>query len=168
MTKVLLIDPGRVGESWYEQRQCPSLGLAYIGSYLKLKGIENKIIDMVTYGVTYEELPFQINSFEPDIVGISSASFNILDAYKTIEIVKQTNAAIFTVLGGAHATALPQQCLKECKALDAVVVGEGEIAMQKICECPKPGIYQEPFIDDLDSLPFPDWSMYDYSKYIKA
>lgn len=168
MTRVLLIDPGKVGESWYEERQCPSLGPAYIGTYLKANGIDIRIIDMSAYKISSQQLPQHIDEFHPDIVGFSSASFNILDAYEAAEVIKKTNKSIFTVLGGAHASAMPEHCLKECPSLDAIVIGEGEMAMQKLCKNPEPGIHREPFITILDDLPFPEWSLYDYSKYIKA
>jgi len=38
--RVLLIDPGKVSDSWYQTRQCPNLGLEYIGANLTEHGHE--------------------------------------------------------------------------------------------------------------------------------
>lgn len=166
--KVLLIDPGNVSESWYQTRQCPNLGLAYIGAILKEHDHNVRILDMATYHLNLNDLVDIVTEFQPDIAGISAASFNILDAYDVITAVKSVSSDIFTVLGGAHGSALSQRTLRECSSIDAVVVGEGERVMLDLCETRKPGIHIGKPIKDLDNLPFPDWDMYDYSKYKKA
>lgn len=166
--KVLLVDPGKVGESWYSSRQCPSLGLAYIASNLKKHGHHVKILDMATYGLTLDNLGDITRKYKPEITGISAASFNILDAYEAAAATKTVSPETLVVLGGAHPSALPKRTLDECREADAVVVGEGERVMVNLCEDPRPGIYYGERIHDLDSLPSPDWSMYDYRKYVKA
>ena len=166
--KVLFVDPGEVSESWYSNRQAPNLGLAYIGTYLNHKGHTVKIVDMATYKSDVKSLKNIVREFEPDVVGVTAASFNILPAYDVLHAVKEVDTTIFTVIGGPHATAVPERTLKECSALDAAVVSEGERAMEKICTNPQPGIYQEPYIEPLDILPFPDWTLFDYSQYKKA
>jgi len=167
MKKIMLIDPGKVSESWYTVREMPSLALGCIGTYLKLVGHEVKIIDMATYKIDNERLKNEVAKFKPHIVGITSATFNIYSAYEAAQAVKQMDKNIFVVLGGAHATALPELTLKECPSIDTVVVGEGEIAMEKLCNNPRKGIMKEALIQNLDDLPRVDWTMFNYSKYKK-
>ena len=166
--RVLLIDPGNMSESWYQTRQCPNLGLAYIGANLKEHSHDVRILDMAVYGLSLNDLVDIVVSFRPDVVGVSAASFNILDAYDAIAAVKSVSSDIFTVLGGAHASALSRRTREECPYIDAIVVGEGERVMLDICENHSPGVHIGAPIPDLDNLPFPDWGMYDYSKYHKA
>lgn len=165
--RILIIDPGKVSESWYAVREMPSLSLGCIGTYLKSKQHIVKIIDMATYKINDELLKQELIMFMPDIVGITSSTFNILDAYQVAKIVKEVNKDIFTVIGGAHATALPELTLAECPYIDTVVVGEGEIAMEKLCHQFKKGVVKEEYIQQLDQLPMVDWALYDLSKYKK-
>lgn len=82
-------------------------------------------------------------------------------------------------MGGPHATALPEDSLKDSQ-IDIIVSGEGEDTILDILKNRKmSGIlgvtYKEgnriksngprPFIKDLDTLPFPDFSIYDISRY---
>lgn len=166
--KILFVDPGRVSESWYTERQTPNVGLAYMGTYLGQMGHEVKIIDMAAYKIDVETLKKIVKGFKPDILGVTATSCNILPAYEVLWTVKKVDDQIFTVIGGAHATALPDKTLEECTAIDAVVIGEGEKAMETLCDDPQPGLHQEQVIKDLDSLPFPDWGLFDYSQYAKA
>lgn len=166
--KVVLIDPGKVSESWYQTRQCPNLGLAYIGANLKEHGHDVMILDMATYDISLNDLVDIIHHFRPQVVGVSAVSFNILSAYDVFVAVKSISSNIFTVLGGPHGSALATVTLTECSYIDAIVIGEGERAMLEICKHRTPGVYVGEPIHDLDNLPFPDWDMYNYSKYSKV
>jgi len=166
--KYLLVDPGKVSESWYEKRQCPNLGLAYIGSYLQAHNQDVNMLDMATYNIDSEILSIYVRDYKPDVVGFSAASFNILDAYDGIKAVKRANKKTITVLGGSHASALPDRCRKECKELDIVIVGNGETEMLNLNHIKGKGVRIRPHIQNLDDLPFPDWSMYDLSQYSKS
>ncbi len=167
MAKILLVEPGRPSESFYIEREMASEGIGRIATYTKLYGHEIKIVDMATYRVDFTKLINIIKEFKPDIVGITSSTFNILSAYETARKVKSVSKNIFVVIGGAHATALPELTLAECNEIDSVVVGEGEVALKKIAENPQYGIIKEELVEDLDSLPFVDWSLFDYKRFKK-
>ena len=167
MAKILLVEPGRPSESFYIEREMASEGIGRIATYTKLYGHEIKIVDMATYRVDFNKLVTIIKEYKPDIVGITSSTFNILSAYETARKVKFVSDDIFVVIGGAHATALPDLTLNECNEIDSVVVGEGEVALKNIAENPEKGIIKEDLIEDLDSLPFIDWSFFDYRRFKK-
>ncbi|MBU7016780.1 MAG: B12-binding domain-containing radical SAM protein [Theionarchaea archaeon] len=88
------------------------------------------------------------------------------------------------VAGGVHPTLLPEQTLKECSSIDYVVCGEGEFVFPELLAhlesdtidtlpnlAYRDGtrIKKNPiqYIPDLDALPFPDWSLFDYSLYYR-
>jgi len=167
MKKVMLIDPGKISESWYTVREMPNLALGYIGTYLKTRGHEVKIIDMATYKFNNKRLKKEVAEYAPDIVGVTSSTFNVASAFQAASVIKEVSAEIFVVHGGAHASALPELTLEQCPSIDAVVVGEGELAMGRLCETPEKGIIQEDPIGDLDRLPMVDWDLYDRKKYPK-
>lgn len=65
-----------------------------------------------------------INSFKPDIVGTTTYTAGV---YKTLELLKKIKSIderIFTVIGGHHATFVPEDFCKEY--VNAIVIGEGE------------------------------------------
>ena len=165
--KVLLVDPGKVSESWYAFREMPSLALGCLGTYLSRRGYEVRIVDMATYKINSTGLKREILNFKPDLVGITAATFNILSAYEAARAAKEVDPNIFVVLGGPHATALPEYTLKECSALDAVVAGEGEDALEQLCKNPRRGVVRGVEIADLNQLPLVDWTLFDYSKFKK-
>ena len=60
MKRVMLIEPGKVSESWYSIREMPTLSLGCIGTYLQNIGHTVKIIDMATYKIDNEQLKTEV------------------------------------------------------------------------------------------------------------
>jgi len=84
------------------------------------------------------------------------------------------------VIGGPHASALPQRTLQEEASIDYVIVGEGEIPFLSLVQGrPEDSIKslvwrrngeivtnsREALIEDLDSLPFPDYASLPLERY---
>lgn len=175
--KVLLIDPGKryLERSELVPKVYPHIGLAYMGTVLRERGFTVKMYDE---GVESCPLNDILSQYDPDIVGISSMTFNILDAYRAASLTKEYSDAL-VVLGGAHPSALPETTMEECPQCDVIVRGEGEYVLSRIAEGESlsriPGIVYRspditstgdpPVIENLDELPFPDWSLFDYSRY---
>lgn len=152
------------------QESMPPLGLGYLSSYAK-----QKCWFLETFFCRTAE---EAMSKKPDMVGISSATENFLDAVKlALEIKALSDVKI--ILGGIHITSLPHT-LPKC--FDIGVVGEGEetftelvkahnenvptfdelSAIKGIC-FHKDGkvIVNEPrgFFPTLDDIPYPDRSI---------
>ena len=193
---VLLIDPptttGLVSEKGGRNKlSTPFMGTLYIGTYLKVKhGAEVKVVDPQVMNLNVRSINNLVQSFQPDLVGITAKTFNCLGAFRVAEYIKKKKPDTVIVAGGAHPTALPDQTLQECPYIDAIVRQEGEHPFEEIyCRLEKeqtfseeifmdiPGVIfrthqgdiidngESEFIYDLDSLPFPDLSLVDYSKY---
>lgn len=194
-TKVLLISPAEAftQEDYGGRPASPDLGLAYIRGFLRKNcDSEISIIEMFPSSSPVKIIEKTVAKFHPDIVGLTAKTFNILTAYKIAKAIKQMRPAVVTVLGGAHGTALPEFTLNECKHIDAVVRGEGEITMKEIVERFSNGIRGEELfwkvkgltyrtskhdlihndncdlITGLDIIPFTDFSIYDLSSYSKV
>lgn len=165
-------------------KQTPHIGLTYLATVTKLRGHEVKVLDIPAVGISLGEYVDLLKSWKPDVVGFSAMTHNIMDAYEYAAYTKGVNSDIQTVIGGPHANAVPIQTLKECKNLNVAVWGEGEVTFPEVLEVKElstvDGIayrsgeevvktrFREP-IQDLDSLPFPDWSLYNYEEdYAKA
>lgn len=126
-----------------------------------------------------------LKEFKPDLVGVSVLT-SLLYPYikKYFDIVKEFDKDIFTFIGGIVATNLYKQLLDEFENIDAACYAEGEIPILELSEAEninelvdnhvswitrnsiKAGkIPQLTFVEDLDRLPFIDFSLIDLSKY---
>jgi radical SAM superfamily enzyme YgiQ (UPF0313 family) len=151
----------------------PPLGLAYIASMLR-QNHEVKIIDSIILNYTLRDIEKELQTFNPDVVGIASVTPSIYEAYKVAKIAKKVREDCIVVLGGPHATFMSRQTLEECKYIDIIVKGEGEETTKELIESIEKGAplnkvrgitFREkneiidseprPFIKNIDDIPFP-------------
>jgi radical SAM superfamily enzyme YgiQ (UPF0313 family) len=159
----------------------PVLGVGYIASILEKEGHKVKIIDQLVMKYSMSKLVKVINSFKPDVVGVSAVTQYIYIAYKIFNKLKETNPNLITVLGGPHGSVLSKETLKECLSLDIVVRGEGELTFLELLEKlnalskvrgityrDQNTVIENPnqkLIEDLDGLPFPAYHLMPMNKY---
>jgi radical SAM superfamily enzyme YgiQ (UPF0313 family) len=122
------------------------LGNLYLSAMLKKHGVNVYLADCREGA---QDLP------RAKFYGFSCATPQITFAK---QLAKQVNGT--TILGGAHATLLPEDCREH---FDYVVQGEGEYALLDIIKglIPK-GIIKTSRITDLDDIPYPDWDVADH------
>ena len=119
----------------YDQPAYPAIGVAYIGNYLeKSIGIRPAIIDGKLGRLTVEETIDKVVGLKPKIVGLSAMTHIVKTAGYIAKKIKEKSPETITVLGGFHATFLPEQTLNEFPGLDYVSVGEGEICWSKFAD----------------------------------
>jgi magnesium-protoporphyrin IX monomethyl ester (oxidative) cyclase len=114
--------------------RAPPLGLAWIASVLERRGHEVKIVDSPTLGLSIGDFVKIVESWSPDVVGLSSLTPTIRLAYKAAKAVKAVDKDIKVVVGGVHATFMWREVLEECPYVDYVVLGEGEETMSQLIE----------------------------------
>jgi len=160
----------------------PPVGLAYIASFLEKNNIKVKIIDANALSLTDKELKKILHSIDFDIIGTTAFTSTIKRAFNVLKMAKELKACT-TVIGGAHATALPIETLDNI-FLDIVVKGEGEVTFLEIVKTLRAnrslkgvkGIYyknngkiistpERPLIENLDELPFPAYHLLPMKKY---
>ncbi|MDD5687859.1 MAG: radical SAM protein [Elusimicrobia bacterium] len=73
-----------------------------------------------------------LDSFRPDIVGITSLTPDVYIAKEILFKIKKYNQQILTVIGGHHATMIPED-FKE-SYIDVVVIGEGEVTFKELVD----------------------------------
>ncbi|MFC1667405.1 B12-binding domain-containing radical SAM protein [Candidatus Omnitrophota bacterium] len=196
---LLIMPPATIAREYTKEIQ-PPLGLAYIATCLE-KDYNVKILDaacegwneekkepkgLITYGLSFEKIKKIINDLKPDIVGVSCLySMQHKNAHKICEITKELDKNILTIMGGAHATVLPQKTLEDIN-VDIVVLGEGEFSTKELLDAMRKeeaisgidGIaFKEDgkiilnpktkFIQDLDKIPFPARHLLPMQKYFK-
>ena len=161
----------------------PPLGLAYLASVLREKH-EVKIVDSNILEYNMNDVRRELKKFNPDAVGITSVTPSIPQAYEVARIAKEINENCKVVMGGPHVTFLPEQTLKECKDIDIIVKGEGEVTVKELAESLEKGkslkrvkgitfrkrekiLNNEPrpFIQNIDEIPFPSRDLLPVEKY---
>jgi magnesium-protoporphyrin IX monomethyl ester (oxidative) cyclase len=162
------------------------LGLGYLASYVINQGHEVKILDTLIskhverdgdfyiYGMRKEDIKKGIREYKPDIVGIASMyTLHSKAVHDIAKIVKEINKDLPVVVGGSHASILPDWILSD-KNIDMVVMGEGEETLldiikhiengKSINDIPGTAIREKgkikinklrPLIANIDSIPYP-------------
>jgi radical SAM superfamily enzyme YgiQ (UPF0313 family) len=131
--KAALIRPPEVNPYWNTTR--PSLGISYISSYLKSRGIESKIFDANYNSWTEEQTVDMVAKYRPDVIGITAMTHEINKAHSIITALSKRLNNIPSVIGGCHVTALPQETLTEFHNFSYGIYGEGEETMLSLIEC---------------------------------
>jgi radical SAM superfamily enzyme YgiQ (UPF0313 family) len=87
------------------------------------------------FGLSFNEIQEQINSFHPDLIGISINFTPYFDlALETAKQCKSIFPDVQVVAGGHHATAVPEDVLKT-EFFDFVILGEGENRILQLINC---------------------------------
>jgi radical SAM superfamily enzyme YgiQ (UPF0313 family) len=160
----------------------PPIGLAYLASVLRDEH-DVKVLDANILGYSLNDVKKGLKEFYPDIVGITSVTPSIYQAYQVAKIAKSIRNDCKVIVGGPHATFLPDQTLRECKYIDIIVRGEGEETIRELIEAFEKGGWERvkgitfrkgnfiasneprPFIKDIDEILFPSWDLLPMDKY---
>jgi anaerobic magnesium-protoporphyrin IX monomethyl ester cyclase len=149
-------------------------GIATIASILKNAGHDVKLLVFTPDTPVLETLRLFIERFRPRLFCLTAVSTQFPLIRSVAEAIKEVDATIYVALGGAHASLMPQEAIA-CPSIDAICVGEGDLAIvelaAQILEGSQPGqilklclnrvpVFDKndpaPFFSDLDSLPFID------------
>jgi anaerobic magnesium-protoporphyrin IX monomethyl ester cyclase len=171
--KITLVNPP-YPQSVHSHPPFIPLGIAYLGAVAEKAGHEVSVIDCQAEKLTYETFRSRIASTPSDIIGVTATTLLYKSAMKLITIAKQAQPKAVTVLGGSHGTFWDENALKEYPSLDLVVRREGELTFLELLDKLQNnaslssvlGITyrngdaiarnpDRPFIEDLDSIPFP-------------
>lgn len=154
----------------------PPSDLMYMAAVAEKAGLEAKIEDY-SQGGNYEK---DLQEFQPDYVVINIATPTLENDLNSLETAKAICPNVVTIAKGAAFLTLGMPILEEHKALDIGILGETEETLREILEGkPKQdilGIYyrddllikftgKRPFIEDVDSIPFPARHLVDNSIY---
>lgn len=167
-----------------------NIGIEYISSLLKSEGhriellfdpglqnnfyFENKLLNFLNFE---KRLIEKAKRFNPDLIAFSTVT-NSYPYVRSIAKKLKSELDVPVIIGGIHATSLPEYVLKE-KCFDMVCRGEGEFAMLDLCNNlekgkDKVGVRNiwfkkngkvirndlRPLIKSLDTLPFPDKDLF--------
>ncbi|HNT35541.1 MAG TPA: radical SAM protein, partial [bacterium] len=179
MKVVLVAPPSEKGKYEHGNQSLPKIGLGYLASMLEAKGIPCEIIDAKFERLSLDEVLSRLNALKPDLVGLTAMTPDICDAALVARQAKGQNPKCWTIVGGPHAMALPRETMEEFHEFDLLIAAEGEYALVDVVRALEENRAMEniagvafrkdgqvyvnpvgPWIDNLDSLPFPAWSKY--------
>lgn len=175
MIRILLINPNRTSNFKVDVLPTFPLGLAYLGAALKEEGHKVRILDLGSLQIENKDIMRLVNSFKPNLVGITALSYNYLEM---VELCKHISGCPI-VLGGVHCTSLPKLSLEDTKA-DFLILGEGEKTIVELANYIEKGgnlneieglayrkngkiviNHRRELIEDLNTIPFPAWDLLD-------
>lgn len=182
----------------------PPLALAYLSSELRESGFSVTNIDSVGEkmdqvddvmpgsGMQYQGLSIEeiLERIDPktDLLGVSCMfSSEWVHAKRIIKAIKNKYPELSIIVGGEHATALPEVVLEQCPEIDAIALGEGEETIIDLAEsyrCQKglekirgiayrrksEIIRTEPRqrIRKIDDIPWPAWDLLPIDAYLNS
>lgn len=181
---ILLINP-----SGGYHHEYPPLGLLYITSFMRMHGRTVHFFDEGVHEYPGEKFLDVFKISRPKYVGLTLYTTNISRAYEIIGRIRDLAPDVIIIVGGPHATALPEYTLQECPLIDFLVVGEGEVTLKELIEdldyggsgktigglyitqqdCDNGFVFtgKREYIADLDSLPLPAHDLIDLDAYQK-
>lgn len=126
--KILLVYPpsGELTMGLKHLSKVEPLGLETIGAAVPDHDVRLLDMELDT------DLAGALERFQPDIVGASSQIVQTYSARRVFKTAKEFNPKILTVVGGHHASLVPEDF--NDPMIDAIVLGEGVPAFQEIVE----------------------------------
>lgn len=162
------------------------LGSMYLSAYLKAhlgEKVKTNLVDLRNEKHKQKALIKHIAGFPPDIVGISMMNCDQPFLYDYLPLIRKHAPFALIIVGGPFASSFGEKIL-EHDAVDLVVKGEGERTFLNLVKCAGMGLdYREvrgiayrsnnsivctepeSYIEDLDSIPFPDYDLIAVEKY---
>lgn len=187
MKNVLLLVP-RYHTYGLEGHYVMPMGTLYVSSYLKRSGVANVVTLNLNHhdGDEYDILTDVIKRENIDIVGFGGLSGEYQDLARMARYARTIKTDIILMMGGGIVTADPETAMMAIPEVDYGMIGEGEITVTELIEVltnnadphkvdglifrnqqgalVKTANRKE--IDDLDSLPFPDYEGFNYGEYL--
>jgi len=168
--KIVLIETRSPGLHVFSAAKLPRLGIALIATILNKNGFKVKAYCEDFASINYDEIR------DADLVGISSITSTSTRSYKLISEIKKINPNVPIVMGGTHPTFMAREVLEN--GSDYAVRGEGEKTIIELIDAIEGKMRFEDvkglsfykngsivnnedreLIQNLDEIPFPDWSL---------
>jgi radical SAM superfamily enzyme YgiQ (UPF0313 family) len=137
--------------------------------------VEVSVLDQPALGLTAKETLRWVEKENPDIIGFSTLTSSGQTAALISSKVKEKKPNVTIVFGNHHATFNAERILRKYPSVDIVARGEGEKTIVELVNCLENGgdleevrginfrnegktvaTPDQPLIEDLDALPFPD------------
>jgi radical SAM superfamily enzyme YgiQ (UPF0313 family) len=160
------------------------LGLAYIATAIKNHGYNVDILDIDANRYTEEYIARHLRDNKYDVVCMGCIVTGYAYVKRLARLIKEVDPRANIIVGNSVASSVPDILLTKTGA-DIAVIGEGDVTIAEVLDALRlsrdlkdvRGICykdngevrknppQRP-IEDIDTIPFPDWELFDMEKYI--
>jgi radical SAM superfamily enzyme YgiQ (UPF0313 family) len=170
------------GESNPELDPKMPLGLMYLASTLAKHRFPVRILDANMEKMSPEKIVADIQQKPCDVLGMNVLASNVDVAISIASAIRQVLPETRILFGGIHATVAYMDILSSCTAVDACVIGEGELTLIDFLNAESMELVNglayrgedgkikttqlRPRIIELDSLPLPAWDLIPIKKYL--
>ncbi len=191
--KVFLINPPRTHQVWAgvpdifngpDAYLFPPLGIMYLASFIRHRTRhEVELLDCIERGISAKQAAERIVSADPDLLGVTASTHNLVNVTEVIEEVRRRRPGLFVAIGGSHVTSFPEEAAR-LPGIDVAVRGDGEETLAALLDRLGEGSdwrdldnlcfmadgnpilteHREPS-PDLDRFPFPDRSLLPLNRY---
>ena len=181
---LLLVYPDFLEEDKHNKNKLGnySEGLASISAVLKAHEYNVALYHML-YMPPREEFLAKIAEYAPDVIGFTMRTTAMPFVSEFAGWLDDSEAlrGIPVTVGGYHPTLVPDECIA-IRGVDMAVIGEGEYPLLELMDSIRDGTNRtdiestyfkqadgsviknavRPLIEDLDTLPFPDYELFDF------
>ncbi|MEW5896867.1 MAG: radical SAM protein [Nanoarchaeota archaeon] len=187
MKKTLLIIPSGAVKVYEKSKikaaisEIPYISQAMLGAMLAKENLAVKILDLSTSKENNQTLIDKtIIEFQPTHIGVSFTTPLTDEAYSIAKQIKKMDQKKILIAGGVHPTCRPIEVLNSSD-FDVCVIGEGDETIVELINSEdysqiKGIAYKDKnlkiiqtsardLIENLDSLPFAKWDLYDLNAY---
>lgn len=163
----------------------PNLGLGYLASTLRKKNYSVTILDCAKEKIGHREYRDYLKKEEPDALGVQIYTCDFSSAKQCIDIAKQLNDEIVTIVGGPHPSGDPVGAMEIFENADFAFSGEAELGLPKLVGYTESKnesslesieglayrkknrvvVNKQAHLNSLDDIPFPSWDLIDPRTY---
>jgi radical SAM superfamily enzyme YgiQ (UPF0313 family) len=151
--RVILVEPASVEANVFSAfAGLPLMGPLYLGTILARNGCDVTVIneDLLGRRIGFADL-------DADVLGLSCLTSTVERGYELAALFKRRNPGGRVIMGGPHVSFLQEEALRFA---DHVVVGEGEnVVVDLVRHGSDEAVIHGTPVEDMDSLPFVDWSL---------
>ncbi len=190
--RVLLVAPPRLLWPFMNEQDNFLLpqSLACLAANLREAGFDVTVLDCLPDQVGWRSLERRIRRLAPDVVAAGeNHALYASEVIRLVELAKEIDPGVYTVLGGAHFTNVGEMYLDR-HPIDFVVRGEGDVTTVDLVRALDAGGRPEgrrvdgvsylgddgqvvhnpprPLVEDLDSLPLPAYDLMPMDRYGQA
>jgi len=161
----------------------PPIDLMYSAASVEAAGCNCLLVDYPGEQRGWDDFRKEFQDFDPDVLMLSITTPSLYKDVEAAAIAKQIKPSVLTVAKGAHFHILDIESLQKYPQLDCVIRGEYEITSAELgVGAPLESILgltwkdstgeirknaDRPFIDNLDTIPFPARHLTNNSLYIR-
>jgi anaerobic magnesium-protoporphyrin IX monomethyl ester cyclase len=154
MKNVLLINPPEsFTNKGTSERLAPPLGLLYLKAMMPNHNV--KILDLPIIPNSWTSFLKIFKSENWDAIGITILTYCLESVSQLVNFIRK-QGDVYLIGGGAHATVMPDDCLK--MGFDAVIIGEGDLVIFDVLREKPRGKILGKMVPNLDEIPFLDRS----------